>query len=270
MQNYKLIAEIFENRKKVYYLTILGNAESEEERLSILSQLRDDKEASELLREIESEAVYDPSQQGSTNDSYLTTNYLKEVKSLKIYAEEAQKEREKFANINNLDNQDFANLSKSVLNLDSLKFTSGGHQMSNSKCLLPPGSSKTKNKGYEEVFIPPAERTDKQKIKLIPVEDLPAWTHAAFDENTKKLNPIQSRVYETAFKSSINTLICAPTGAGKTNIALLTILREIGICRSPDGDIDLTKFKIVYVAPMKALVSEIVGSFQKRLEPYGV
>lgn len=104
MQNYKLIAQIFENRKRVYYLTNLGNAESEEERASIISQIRDDKEAQELLREIESEVIYDSNQQGSTNDSYLTTNYLKEVKSLKVYAEEAQKEREKFANIKNLDN----------------------------------------------------------------------------------------------------------------------------------------------------------------------
>lgn len=62
MQNYKLIAQIFENRKRVYYLTNLGNAESEEERASIISQIRDDKEAQELLREIESEVIYDSNQ----------------------------------------------------------------------------------------------------------------------------------------------------------------------------------------------------------------
>ncbi len=51
-------------------------------------------------------------------------------------------------------------------------------------------------------------------------------------------------------------LVCAPTSAGKTNIALLSILRAIADHRDNQSDmIDLTKFKIVYIAPMKALVS---------------
>lgn len=50
-------------------------------------------------------------------------------------------------------------------------------------------------------------------------------------------------------------LVCAPTSAGKTNIALLTILRTISEFRTKDGYIDLSKFKIVYIAPMKALVA---------------
>lgn len=43
----------------------------------------------------------------------------------------------------------------------------------------------------------------------------------------KSLNTIQSAVFDTAFYTNENLLISAPTGAGKTNIALLTILREI-------------------------------------------
>lgn len=45
--------------------------------------------------------------------------------------------------------------------------------------------------------------------------------------NTKALNRIQSVVFDTAYKTNENLLICAPTGAGKTNIAMLTILRTI-------------------------------------------
>ena len=41
-------------------------------------------------------------------------------------------------------------------------------------------------------------------------------------------------------------------------------------CRREDGSIDTAAFKIIYVAPMKALVAEMVGNFAKRLEPYGV
>ena len=43
----------------------------------------------------------------------------------------------------------------------------------------------------------------------------------------KNLNRIQSVVFETAYYTNENLLICAPTGAGKTNIALLTIVHTI-------------------------------------------
>ena len=43
----------------------------------------------------------------------------------------------------------------------------------------------------------------------------------------RRLNRIQSIVFETAYNTNENMLICAPTGAGKTNIAMLTVLHEI-------------------------------------------
>jgi pre-mRNA-splicing helicase BRR2 len=52
---------------------------------------------------------------------------------------------------------------------------------------------------------------------------------------------------------------------------MLCILHELGLHRLPDGAIDKAAFKIVYVAPMKALVAEMVGNFTKRLgESYGI
>ena len=77
-------------------------------------------------------------------------------------------------------------------------------------------------------------------------------------------------MYNAALRSSENLLICAPTGAGKTNVAMLAILREIHQHMSADGKINLGAFKIIYVAPMKALVSEMVGNFSHRLESYGM
>ena len=70
-------------------------------------------------------------------------------------------------------------------------------------------------------------------------------------------------------------LVCAPTGAGKTNIALLTMLETIGLKINlgqyiQNGKIQKDNFKMVYIAPMKALVNEIVGNFTKRLEPLGL
>ena len=41
------------------------------------------------------------------------------------------------------------------------------------------------------------------------------------------LNRIQSVVYETAYRTNENMLVCAPTGAGKTNVAMLCIVQTI-------------------------------------------
>ena len=99
---------------------------------------------------------------------------------------------------------------------------------------------------------------------------MPAWTHKAFPSDVKSLNVIQSRLYESAFNSPQNLLVCAPTGAGKTNIAMLAILQTMAQHRKQNGRIDTKTFKIIYIAPMKALVTEIVGNFQKRLSEFGI
>lgn len=59
-------------------------------------------------------------------------------------------------------------------------------------------------------------------------------------------------------------------GAGKTNVALLCILREVGKHVMPDGSINVDEFKMIYIAPMRSLVQEVVGNFTKRLNPFGL
>jgi len=64
-------------------------------------------------------------------------------------------------------------------------------------------------------------------------------------------------------------LVSAPTGAGKTNIAMIAVLREIGANRV-GGAIARGDFKIVYVAPMKALAAEMTRNFGGRLAKLGI
>lgn len=52
-------------------------------------------------------------------------------------------------------------------------------------------------------------------------------------------------------------------GAGKTNVALMCITREISKHTNEDGTINFDDFKIVYVAPMRSLVQEMVANFSK-------
>ncbi|CAG8581624.1 7898_t:CDS:2 [Paraglomus occultum] len=160
---------------------------------------------------------------------------------------------------------------KSVVDLESLMFAQGGHLMTNKKCKLPDGSFKRLFKGYEEIHVPaPKPKPFAADEKELLITDMPEWAQAAF-KGAEKLNRVQSRVYPAAFTTDENILLCAPTGAGKTNVAMLCILNELGKHRDEDtGVIDLDAFKIVYVAPMKALVQEMVGNFSVRLQPYGI
>ncbi len=105
---------------------------------------------------------------------------------------------------------------------------------------------------------------------MVPIDKLPKYAQPAF-EGFKTLNRIQSRLCKAALETDDNLLLCAPTGAGKTNVALLTIMREIGKHINPnDGVINADEFKIIYVAPMKSLVQEMVGNFSKRLSSYNI
>ena len=72
-----------------------------------------------------------------------------------------------------------------------------------------------------------------------------------------------------ALHSNENMLVCAPTGAGKTNVAMLSIMQQVGMCIE-GGVLNRESLKVVYIAPMKALAQEIVGKFAKALAPLGL
>eukprot|EP01061_Rhynchopus_euleeides_P045577 TRINITY_DN8255_c1_g1_i1.p1 TRINITY_DN8255_c1_g1~~TRINITY_DN8255_c1_g1_i1.p1 ORF type:complete len:1912 (+),score=925.93 TRINITY_DN8255_c1_g1_i1:147-5882(+) len=124
--------------------------------------------------------------------------------------------------------------------------------------------------GYIEVEMPMPPRPPINKRDLVPVADLPGWAQMAFGTQITHLNQVQSKVFQTAFYSSENVLISAPTGAGKTVCALLTMLQEVGKHVTPQGTLMKEEFKMVYVCPMKALAQEMVVNFGKKLAPYNM
>ncbi|KFP11331.1 Activating signal cointegrator 1 complex subunit 3, partial [Egretta garzetta] len=137
------------------------------------------------------------------------------------------------------------------------------------KVFLPEAVQRENNKMYEEVKIPHSEPMPIGiEEKIVYIKDLDEIGQLAF-KGMKRLNRIQSIVFETAYNTNENMLICAPTGAGKTNIAMLTVLHEIRQ-HVQHGVIKKDEFKIVYVAPMKALAAEMTNYFSKRLEPLGI
>ncbi|KAH9045206.1 Sec63-domain-containing protein, partial [Lactarius pseudohatsudake] len=149
---------------------------------------------------------------------------------------------------------------------------SGGNILSQSgqKFALPVGTTRHVEDYYEEVVIPPAKKIPPRATeRLISVHELDDLAKQSFP-GYSSLNRMQSIIYPTAYGSNENMLVCAPTGAGKTDVAMLTILRVLGQHRSHPNTLPASirrdDFKIIYVAPMKALASEIVRKFAKRLQ----
>lgn len=136
------------------------------------------------------------------------------------------------------------------------------------KMTLPIDCKITSTGKYEEVSIPlskpPPPNVGNNLVKIANLDEV---CQAGF-RGVKTLNRIQSIVFDTVYNTNENLLICAPTGAGKTNVAMLAILHEVK--QHINGQTLNGNFKIVYVAPMKALAAEMVRNFSKRLETLGV
>jgi pre-mRNA-splicing helicase BRR2 len=255
---FDFIKVLIKNRKKIIFCTRLARSEGSS-RAAIEKEIGQDPEGAAILEELKASK----STQSKATPSKAAAKQAPKVPTPKVASRPTTggKSGEAFAE------------GKQVIDLEALAFGQGSHLMSNKQCSLPEGSVLVKKKGYEEVRIPapkkPAFTSDEKEILKT---DLPEWTQAAFDiKDFVKLNRIQSKVFDPVFYGTDNALICAPTGAGKTNIALLAMLHEIGLHRDPEtGEIDRDAFKIIYIAPMKALVQEIVGSFTKRLQHYKI
>ncbi|RWS31343.1 Activating signal cointegrator 1 complex subunit 3-like protein [Leptotrombidium deliense] len=144
-----------------------------------------------------------------------------------------------------------------------------GHKM-----ILPTNFTRQDNRQWEEISIPPATKLPPHvadKFKIINIETELNEIGKKVFSGVKNLNQIQSIVYQTASNGNSNMLVCAPTGAGKTNIALLAVLNEINKNLDPiTNKVKKDQFKIVYIAPMKALAAEMTDNFSKKLKPLDI
>ena len=144
---------------------------------------------------------------------------------------------------------------------------------------LPEGSLRIDHEKYEEYSIPAAKvGTLGLGRKLVEIADMDGLCRRTF-KGYRTLNRMQSLVYPVAYKTNENMLICAPTGAGKTDAAMLAILNSISHNLTPspvkepdalDFVVNSEDFKIIYVAPMKALAAEITEKLGKRLAWLGI
>ena len=147
------------------------------------------------------------------------------------------------------------------------------------KYALPTGSKREEFDRYEEYTIPASKigvlGVDRPLKRIADLDHLCRGTFGGYTT----LNRMQTLVYPVAYQTSENMLICAPTGAGKTDAAVLTMLNTIARFSDPNPLIDASgsdyvvrtqDFKIIYVAPMKALAAEITAKLGKRLAWLGI
>lgn len=138
---------------------------------------------------------------------------------------------------------------------------------------LPIGTVRDDNSHYER-FTVPADSGGASlfpyHIRPVPVSEVSSFSRVAFSDY-EAFNAMQSAVFKTVYCTNENLLVCAPTGAGKTDIAALAICKVVeDNCQKLKGRLDSSAFKIVYIAPMKALVAEIVRKFTGKLGKLGI
>jgi len=81
------------------------------------------------------------------------------------------------------------------------------------KKTLPSGTEREYGDGYEVVSIPPPRLDPAALPPRIVLEDVMPKSHRKAFAGTTSLNPMQSQVFDTAYNTQENILVCAPTGA---------------------------------------------------------
>lgn len=246
---FDFIRSLKKNREMILYCTLLASSQSESEREKLRDEMRANSNLLKILRQLDSGKNANDEDMDDDSDVH---------------------KRKSGADGGGAVGDGQVTGQRQVLELEEMTFAQGSHFMANKKCQLPDGSFRKQRKGYEEVHVPALKpRPFEENEVLHPIEKLPNYVQPVFD-GYKTLNRIQSRLWRAALETDENMLVCAPTGSGKTNVALLAMMREIGKHINDDGTINADDFKIIYVAPMRSLVQEMVGSFGRRLASYNL
>ncbi|KAK1444244.1 BRR2 [Babesia gibsoni] len=267
-ENFDFAKLILRNRWKVMYCTRLGQSQTDAEKEAIFDEMRQSQEGLQVLQELEEVHLR------RNKEQELTMNVAREATNLALQKRkkgdglEEDEDDEPMNSVDHVNSETAVSGQPQVVDLESLAFKDGSQHMTNTKVVLPPDSERVEHKSYDEVIIYPLERPTDLKRK--PISHLPQWTHAAFP-GMESLNPVQSVICDIAFGHfEENMLVCAPTGAGKTNVAVLAMLSVLDRHRDESGNLNLQDFKIVYISPMKSLVMEQTQSFTQRFAPYGM
>jgi replicative superfamily II helicase len=113
---------------------------------------------------------------------------------------------------------------------------------------------------FKHLILPESDRarhTDLLDLRPLPITALKNTTlENICRERFDFFNPVQSQFFHCLYHTTNNSLVGAPTGSGKTLAAELALWSAFR---------DFPNSKVVYIAPLKALVRERVSDWNKRL-----
>ena len=121
------------------------------------------------------------------------------------------------------------------------------------------GAEETVPLSFQHLILP---LTHPPYTELLPLHPLP--TTALNSHEFMKLyrfshfNPVQTQVFHHMYHTDLNALVGAPTGSGKTITAELALLRVFALYPGQ---------KVIYIAPLKALVKERLEDWGRRSLP---
>ncbi|XP_060602890.1 probable ATP-dependent DNA helicase HFM1 [Ruditapes philippinarum] len=138
------------------------------------------------------------------------------------------------------------------------------------QCLTPAGRT-PRDQLYTPGLVAVPLDQYRMGIKLKPVTEIHILYIVATENyrrifNYAHFNIVQSKVFDDVMYTDKCLVLCSPTGSGKTAVFEMAIVRLL--IRS---DTNFSRnFKIVYMAPIKALCSEKFSDWKTKFEPYGL
>ncbi|XP_035221215.1 activating signal cointegrator 1 complex subunit 3-like isoform X2 [Stegodyphus dumicola] len=120
------------------------------------------------------------------------------------------------------------------------------------------GSDRSFVMSFQDLILPQHHQPHTDLLNLVPLP-VTALKNPEFEELYKfeYFNPIQTQIFHTLYHTDHNVLLGAPTGSGKTIAAEIAMFRVFNVHQGT---------KIVYIAPLKALVRERIEDWKIRFQ----
>ena len=114
------------------------------------------------------------------------------------------------------------------------------------------------SENYDRIHQDP--NFDYRPVSEVPVKYRPIFSKYPY------FNKVQSKVLDSVLFSDAPLVLSAPTGSGKTVVFELAIVR---LLQQTEPSM-ISKIKIVYMAPLKALCCERLNDWRSKFTPFNL